>query len=177
MAETEIEAFNALKRLLEAASNEAAAEAIEAAASVYLEAAKAAAPVGSDSNNPWSKGFGRNASHSSGQLRESIQIIGTDKSKLLSSLQGNVSQRVFVGPEKKKGYYGFFVEKGHNTAGPHRIKRTANRTTHSQQGVISRKSVPARPWFEPAIKSAESRAIEAGQRAFNKKLEEIDSRR
>jgi hypothetical protein len=166
MAETEIEAFNALKRLLEAASTEAAAEAMNAAASVYLEAARAAAPVGSGS-----------LSHLSGQLRESIKIIKSNKSKIMSSMQGNISQRVFVGPEKKKGFYGYFVEKGHKTAGRHRIGRGSTNKTHSQKGSASKGSVAARPWFERVIQAAESRAIEEGQRAFNKKLEEIDSRR
>jgi hypothetical protein len=167
MAETEIEAFNALKRLLEAASTEAAAAAIDAAANVYLEAARAAAPVGSS----------RKSHHSSGQLRQSIQIIKSNKTKMLSSMQGNISQRVFVGPEKRKGYYGFFVEKGHKTAGPHRIGRQSTRTTHSQRGSKSRGSVAPRVWFESAIRSAEGRAIEEGQKAFYNKLAEIDSRR
>jgi hypothetical protein len=167
MAETEIGAFNALIRLLEAASTEAAAAAIDAAANVYLEAARSAAPIGTSLKS----------SHPPGQLRESIRVIKSNKSSLFSSLQGNVTQRVFVGPEKKTGYYGYFVEKGHKTAGRRRIARRATQTGHSQRGSTKSNSIAARPWFERAIQSAESRAIEAGQNAFNQKLEEIDSRR
>ena len=166
MAESEIEAFAALRNLLAAVSTEAVAAADQAAAEVYLRAAIAAAPVATRND----------ASHPPGQLRESIEIVGSDKTKLLSSMQGDVTRRIFVGPTKKKGFYGYFVERGWTATGPKRRARAATNTTHSQRGVSGGSKIEARPWFDPAIEGAESAAMEAAQNAFDQKLQDIDSR-
>lgn len=159
MAGFELDAFMALRDLLASMPREAIPAAEEAAAQVLVDAARAAAPV------------------QSGQLRRSIGIIrGRDRNTLVSPI-GDSARRVFIGPEKRKGYYGFFLEKGHKTAGPHRVKRGTGGIAHSQSGVATQRMVPARPWFEPAIKSAEQSALTAAERAFNSKLEQLNSRK
>lgn len=155
-----MDAFEALRNMLAGVSKEAVPAAEDAAARVYLSAARDAAP------------------RDSGQLRSSIKIIeGKDKKALSVESGGSTRRRLFVGPEKKKGYYGFFVEKGHKTAGPRRIKRRASGNTHSQSGVASKREIPAKPWFEPAIRSAESQAIQAAEVAYNGKLAELNGRK
>jgi hypothetical protein len=158
MAESEIEAFNALHRLLGSISGEAVQAADEAAAAVFLAAAKAAAPV------------------KTGQLQRSIKIITSAKSSALaSSLQGNIAPRMWVSPEKKTGYYGFFVERGWVTVGSRRRGRASTGSTHSQRGAQGGHKVPGRPWFDPAIAAAEEAAVEAAESAFNAKLGELDT--
>jgi hypothetical protein len=160
MAGFEQEAFEALRDMLAATSTEAIPAAEDAAAKVYLQAARAAAPV------------------DSGQLRASIKIIESkNKAALTVESGGGTRRRLFVGPEKKKGYYGFFLEKGHKTAGPHRVKRRASGNTHSQSGVSAQRMIPAKPWFEPAIQGADSAATSAAESAFNSKLQELNGRK
>lgn len=150
----------ALRDMLMGVSKEAIVAAENAAANVFLRAARAAAPV------------------DSGQLRSSIKIIeGKDKSQLSVGVGEAGRRRLFVGPEKKKGYYGFFVEKGYKTAGPKRIKRTASGNTHSQSGVAARRQISAHSWFEPAMRSAEASATQAAESAFNAKLQELNGRK
>lgn len=150
----------ALRDMLMGVSKEAIVAAEDAAAKVFLRAARAAAPV------------------DSGQLRSSIKIIeGKDKTVLAVEQGQSTRRRLFVGPEKKKGYYGFFVEKGHRTAGRKRIGRVASGNTHSQRGVAPTGSVGPRPWFEPAIRSAEAAATAAAETAFGAKLNELNARK
>jgi len=160
MAGFEQEAFNALRDMLAGVAKEAVPEAEMAAAKVFRTAARAAAPV------------------DSGQLRASINVIeGKDKTALSTQAGESARRRLFVGPEKKKGYYGFFLEKGHRTAGPHRVKCGTGGIGHSQAGVVTQRTVPGRPWFEPAIRSAEASAMSAAESAFNTKLAELNSRK
>lgn len=154
MAGTGSDEFDALIRLLRATSAEAVPVAENAAAVVYRDAAIAAAP------------------RKSGQLAASIKVI--EGRPLKGTLTGETRKRLFVGPEKRKGYYGYFVEKGHRSAGPKRIGRTAKGNTHSQRGVESKKQIPARPWFEASQRSADSRAVQAAESAFNAKVEELN---
>ena len=166
MAKTELDAFGELMAILKAASTEGVDAAQEAAAQVFLKAAIAAAPVAisSETNRP------------SGQLKSSIAIVkGIDKLGISSGIYGS-TVRLLVGPTKKKGFYGYFVEHGHKTAGPHRIKRAASGNTHSQSGTTSHSYVVAKPWFDNAIQDAENEAMSAAQKAFDAKLQEIDSR-
>ena len=142
MARTDVEdAFAKLGHLLKTATPKAITAARKAAADVYVRAATHAAPV------------------QSGQLKKSIKVI-----KGRADAYGEY--RLYVGPEKKTGYYGRFVEKGHKTAGRHRVKRKGSKTAHNQDGVITQKQVAARPWFEPAIKSVEKQAQDAAETAF-----------
>ena len=168
MAETEIEAFNALRRLLVATSTEAVEAADMAAADVYYRIIQGAAPVlKADTPSP---------GHPAGQLRASVKIIKSARTKLLSTMQGNVTPRIFVGPEKRAGYYGFFIEHGWVATGPRRRQRAAVGNTHSQRGVTGGHKVDAHPWFEPAVQQAESQAVQAAHTAFSAKLQELDSK-
>ena len=166
MAESEIEAFNALHRLLAATSSEAVTAADEAAAQVFLSSAQGAAPV-TEEPHP---------GHPPDQLRESVSIVRSNKTKMLSSMQGNVSQRIFVGPTKRKGYYGYFVEQGWTATGPKRRERPAANTTHAQHGVTGGHKIAGHPWFDPAIQAAQPTASQAAEAAFDQKLQELDSR-
>jgi len=182
MAESEFEAFNALRRLLVSIPKEAVPAAEDAAAQVYLNAAIAAAP------------------RKTGTLAGSIKII---EGKIRATLSGDV-RRVFVSPEKRKGYYGFFLEKGWRVPlGPRqtfytkrgalaraarakglpgraftsrRLARSGRGAAHSQQGLTGYKQIPGRPWFWPAINAADSAAVQTAEVAFNEKLKELDSR-
>lgn len=166
----ESDEFNALIKLMRDTSVFAADAATDAAAQVFKQAAIAAAP------------------RKSGQLAKSIKII---KGRKTRSLIGTGRERVFVGPEKRKGYYGYFLEKGYRLpAGSaqqfetrsgrrfttRRIARTGRGAAHSQRGLTSFKQIPPRPWFEPAVRSAEGSATSAAESAFDRKLYELDSR-
>jgi len=166
MAESEIEAFNALHRLLAATSSEAVTAADEAAAQVFLSSARGAAPVTGE----------QHPGHPPGQLRESVAIVRRAKTRMLSSMQGNVSQRIFVGPTKRQGYYGYFVEQGWTATGPKRRERPATNTTHAQHGVTGGHKIAGHPWFDPAIQAAQPTASQAAEAAFDQKLQELDSR-
>lgn len=153
--------FDALIKLLRATSAEAAPAAENAAAAVYRDAAIAAAP------------------RRSGQLAASIKII---EGRPLKSLMGETRQRLFVGPEKKKGYYGYFIEKGYTATGRatraktgRRSARNATATTHGQKGISGGRHIPGRPWFAPAIAGADSRAVNAAETAFDVKLKQLDT--
>jgi HK97 gp10 family phage protein len=138
MAQTDIEdAFSGLAVLLGKAGVEAGVEAVHAAAQVYVQAIKAAAPV------------------RLGTLRESIGIVPTKDGRLL------------VGPQKKTGYYGYFLEHGHRTAGPRRVKRSVGGRAHGQRGVVTQRTVPPQPWFEPAAQSVAAEAKQAAVAAFD----------
>ena len=158
MAGTGSDEFDALIRLLRATSAEAVPAAENAAAIVYRDAAVHAA-----------------AGHSkSGQLASSIKIIEGRPQK--GVLAGEIRNRLFVGPDKKKGFYGYFLEKGWTATGPKRRGRKATMTTHSQRGVAGGHKVHARPWFEPSQRAADSRAEQAAEAAFNSKLEQLNNR-
>ena len=155
MANTGSEEFDALIRLLRATSAEAVPAAENAAALVYQNAATAAAP------------------HKTGQLRSSVKII---EGRPLKTLMGDTRRRLFVGPEKRKGYYGFFLEKGWTATGRRRRARVATASTHSQRGIAGGRKIPGRPWFEPAIRGADSAAVQAAEAAFSDKLQQLDSK-
>lgn len=170
--------FDALIRLLRATSAEAVPAAENAAAVVYRDAAIAAATV----------------LRKSGDLAASIKIIEGRPQK---TLMGDTRNRLFVGPEKKKGYYGYFVEKGHRSplgsAVTHtsrgdryhrpgevittrRLTRAGGKAPHSQIGLTTSKTIGAHPWFEPSQRAADGRAEQAATQAFNAKLQELDSK-
>lgn len=147
--------FEALIHLLRATSAEAVPAAENAAAVVYRDAARAAAP------------------RRSGQLASSIAVI---EGRPLRTLMGDTRRRLFVGPEKKKGYYGYFIEKGYTATGGRRRRRPATETTHGQKGVTGGRKIVGRPWFDPAMRSADAAATEAAESAFDAKMKELDSR-
>lgn len=188
MAGFEQDAFNALRDLLAQTSKEAIPAAEDAASVVFRNAARSAAPV------------------KSGQLRSSIKVIeGKDKDGVSFEIGASRRRRLFVGPEKKKGYYGFFVEKGHKSPKgkaetfyqkhgalgrasrdqgqpgwafkSRRLAREAGRATHSQQGLTQSTKIDAQPWFQDAVTAAEPRALQAAENAFNAKLNELNGRK
>jgi HK97 gp10 family phage protein len=78
-----------------------------------------------------------------GQLAGNIIVYESVDRKALT---GSGGKRLLVGPEKRKGFYGYFYNFG-------------------------RKGQPARPWFETASASVEAQAMEAGIAAFQEVIE------
>jgi len=161
MAGVEFKGLDDLRRSFGAIEKAVSGEALEAgedaAAKVFRDAAKAAAP------------------RDSGRLAKSIRIVKKAVRGKLSSLQGSI-RKVYVGPEKKKGYYGYFVEKGYIWSKGRR-RRRATPTTHSQRGpTAGSKRIPPRPWFKPAMDAAMGSAEQSFKKAFNEKLQQIANR-
>jgi hypothetical protein len=80
-------------------------------------------------------------------------------------LTGQTRRRLLIGPEKKKGFYGFFLQKGWIWSKGRR-KRAASRNTHSQSGPTEGSHrIPPHPWF-PNSAQVEARAQATGETAF-----------
>ena len=151
MARTDIEdAFSSLRHLIKTATPGAVKAAQKAAGDVYVRAAKQAVPV------------------KSGRLKQSIKIIQGRPDHY-----GN--RHLYVSPDKKTGYYGYFLEKAHRAhlrafngrVHSKRLARKGNKVTHSQSGESEPTHIiPARPWLEPAIKGIEAEAQRAAEEAF-----------
>ena len=129
MAAIEIRGFEQLRRNAERLGNAIAEEAVtaaeDAAANVVKAAVEAAAP------------------RRTGQLESSVRIFeGVDR----KALSGSTRRRLLIGPEKRKGFYGYFVDVGRNLRGK-RISGTA--------------------WLSKAAASVERQAQEAGTAAFD----------
>ncbi len=181
------DAFNALIKLLRATSEEAVPAAEDAGAEVLRQAAEAAAP------------------RETGQLAASVDVIeAKDRKQLFEGKQRRrlfVSpnrKKGYYGYFLEKGwkmplgprttYYKMtggsarhyqdlgFPGRPFANRRRRRFVRLENPGTHSQQGSTTWKQIPARAWFHPAIKSAESAAEAAGATAFDSKLQEIDGR-
>ena len=156
MAGIEIRGFEELKRNAEkfgkAVAEEALLAAENAAAAAVKRAVEAAAP------------------RKTGQLAGSVIVYESLDSKALT---GSPRRRLLVGPAKKKGYYGFFLEKGWISTGRARRARKATETTHSQRGISGGRAVPPNPWFSSAAVAVESEALKAGTAAFNAVIEKI----
>ena len=148
MAGVEIKGFQELVRNCNYISKvilEKALQAAEdAAAQVVREAVESAAP------------------RKTGQLAESVDIFeGIDR----KALTGSPRRRLLVGPGKKKGYYGFFLEKGW-TWSKGRRRRVATGNTHSQSGPTEgNHRIPPHRWF-PDQSVVEAKAYAAGEAAF-----------
>ncbi len=124
MAGIEIKGFEDLRRTTEHLEKVVVEEAIiaaeDAAAKVIQQAVESSAPV------------------RTGRLKSSVRVFeGIDR----KALSGTNRRRLLVGPEKRKGFYGYFYEAG-------------------------RRGQPARPWFSAAAASVEQQAREAGIAAF-----------
>jgi HK97 gp10 family phage protein len=109
---------NILDRAIQAAE--------DAAAQVIRQAVEASAP------------------HQTGRLARSVIVYESVNRKALT---GSARRRLLVGPEKRKGFYGYFYNFG-------------------------RKGQPAMPWFETASTSVESQAMEAGIAAFQEVIQQ-----
>jgi hypothetical protein len=148
MAGVEIKGFQELVRncdyLSKVVLEKALRAAEDAAAEVVMRAVKSAAP------------------RRSGQLADSINVFESIDRRALS---GSPRRRLLIGPGKKKGYYGFFLEKGW-TWSRRRRRRVAKGNTHSQSGPTEGSyRIPAHPWF-PIPAEVEARAQSAGEAAF-----------
>jgi hypothetical protein len=148
MAGVELKGFQELVRNCNYFSKEVLEKALQAAedaaAQVVKRAVKAAAP------------------RRTGQLVDSIDIFESADRKALSGLP---RRRLLIGPGKKKGFYGFFLQKGWIWSKGRR-KRAASRNTHSQSGPTEGSHrIPPHPWF-PNQSEVEAKAYAAGEAAF-----------
>jgi hypothetical protein len=159
MAGVEIKGFQELVRNCNYLSKvvlETALQAAEdAAAETVTQAVKSAAP------------------RKSGQLAESIDVFeGIDR----TALTGSSRRRLLIGPGKKMGYYGFFLEKGWTWSKGRRSREAAARNTHSQSGRSEgTHRIPPHQWFPDSAK-IEARAYAAGEAAFMAVIESELSR-
>ncbi len=153
MAGVEIRGFQELVRNCNYLSKEVVEkvlqEAEDAAAQVVRQAVESAAP------------------RKTGQLAENINVYeGIDR----KALSGSPRRRLLIGPAKKKGFYGFFLEKGWIWSKGRR-KSAASGNTNSQSGpTTGSHRVPPHPWF-PNSAEVEARAQAAGEAAFVAVLE------
>jgi hypothetical protein len=148
MSGIEMKGFENLKRNVEQFSkivqDEAIKAAEDAAAQVVKTAVESAAP------------------RETGQLASSVQIFESQDRKVLS---GQFRRRLLVGPGKKKGFYGFFLQKGWIWSKGRR-KRAAIGNTHSQSGPTEGSHrIQPHEWF-PDPAQIEAQAYEAGKKAF-----------
>jgi len=148
MAGVEIKGFQELVRNCNYLSKQVLEKALQAAedtaAQVVRQAVESAAP------------------RKTGQLAESAKVFeGIDR----KALSGSARRRLLVGPDKKKGFYGFFLQKGWIWSKGRR-RRAASGNTHSQSGPTEGShGIPPRPWF-PGQSVVEAKAYAAGEAAF-----------
>jgi hypothetical protein len=158
MSGIEMKGFEDLKRNVEQFSkivqDEAIKAAEDAAAQVVKSAVEAAAP------------------RDTGQLASSVKVFESQDRKALT---GQTRRRLLIGPEKKKGFYGFFLQKGWIWSKGRR-KRAATGNTHSQSGPTEGSHrISPHQWF-PDPAQVEAQAYEAGQRAFEQAIEKESGR-
>jgi hypothetical protein len=147
MSGIEMKGFEQLRRDAERFGKAVADEALKAAEDAAAEAAKSVIESA--------------APRKSGQLAGSVSIVEShDK----SALTGETRRRLLVGPTKKKGFYGFFLDKGWRHAG-----RAGRKGTKAGAG----RSIPATHWFSNTMKSAEPKAQAAGEQAFLAKIRQL----
>jgi hypothetical protein len=170
MAGIEMKGFEDLKRDVEAFAqaiqDEALKEAEDAAAHAIVEMVEAAAP------------------RRSGDLARSVEIVESHDRRQLA---GDTRRRLLVGPTKRKGYYGFFLDKGwRHPIGPRarlstrrekafltgRLARSASGNTHSQRGVSGSRTISPRYWFTRLTPAMESAARSAGEKAFASRIQQ-----
>ncbi len=148
MAGVEIKGFQELVRNCNYFSKEVLEKALQAAedaaAQVVREVVESVAP------------------RKTGQLAASANVFeGIDR----KALSGSPRRRLLIGPGKKKGFYGFFLQKGWIWSKGRR-KRVASGNTHSQSGPTEGSHrIPPRPWF-PNPTEVEAQAQSAGESAF-----------
>lgn len=151
-----IRGFEQLRRDVESLQKAIQDEALVAAEDAAAEAAKrevmAAAP------------------RRSGQLARSVKVF---ESRERSQLTGQDRRRLLVGPEKKRGFYGYFLEAGWTATGRARRARTATTTTHSQRGVSGGRRIPGSGWFSRIAGTVEEAARRAGERAFQETIQRL----
>src|SRR3990172_6169575 len=130
-------------QLLARRTAEAVRASEDAAAQVYQQAIKAAAP------------------RKTGQLARSVEIFESVNRKALT---GDARRRLLVGPSKRRGFYGYFIDRGWNATG--RAKRRVGRT--------SGRRIIGTGWFTRAVAGADAQAVTAAEAAFTSKMQEIN---
>jgi hypothetical protein len=144
MSGIEMKGFEDLKRDIERFSkivqDEVIKAAEDAAAQVVKSAVEAVAP------------------RDTGQLASSVKVFENQDRKALT---GQTRRWLLIGPEKKKNFYGFFLQKGWIWSKGRR-KRAATGNTHSQSGpTTGSHRIPQHKWF-PDPAQVEARAFEGG---------------
>jgi hypothetical protein len=153
MAGIEMKGFEDLMRNVEQFSKIVQDEAIKAAEDAAAQVIKAAVETA--------------APRETGQLASSVRIFESQDRKVLS---GQSRRRLLIGPDKRKGFYGFFLQKGWIWSKGRR-KRSATSNTHSQSGPTEGSHrIPPHPWFPDPLQ-VEAQAFEAGQRAFEQVMQ------
>jgi hypothetical protein len=171
MAGMEMKGFEDMKRDVEAfaraVQDEALKGAEDAAAVVIVKMVEAAAP------------------RDSGDLARSVEIVESHDRRQLT---GDTRRRLLIGPTKRKGFYGYFIDKGwKHPKGPRvklqtqrgrafttgRRQRPAYGNTHSQRGVSGYTKVTGTKWFSSLASRMESTARAAGEAAFESKVNRI----
>ncbi|MFA5388063.1 MAG: HK97 gp10 family phage protein [Candidatus Paceibacterota bacterium] len=118
-----------------------------------------------------------NTPRQSGDLANAIEIVESTDRRALSK---GARRRLLVGPNKKMGFHGFWVDQGwKHPKGPRQVKSTrrgrqfttgrlarANGRAHSQQGVSGYVKVRARYWFTKLAPQMQSAARTAGTRVL-----------
>jgi hypothetical protein len=170
VAGIEMRGFEELKRDVErfakVVQEEALTAAEEAAANAVVKIIEAAAP------------------RKTGDLAGSVKIV---ESLDRQQMTGNPRKRLLIGPTKKKGYYGFFLDKGwRHPIGPRarlmtrrgkvfltgRLSRLASGNTHSQRGVSGYRTIAPRHWFTNLASAMESAARSAGENVFASRIQQ-----
>jgi hypothetical protein len=148
MAGIEMKGFEDLKRNIEQFSKVLQDEAIQAAEDAAAQVVKAEVEAA--------------ARRESGQLASSVQIF---ESRDRKALTGQTRRRLLIGPDKRKGFYGFFLQKGWIWSKGRR-RRVAKGNTRSQSGPTEGSHrIPPYPWF-PNPAEVEAKAQVAGETAF-----------
>lgn len=121
----------------------------------------------------------------SGSLGNSVKIIAYKNRGLTGS---KFSDKLQIGPERKSGFQGFFVDRGwKHPTGPRknvqtrrgrsfvtgRRARTASGNTHSQSGVSGSKKIEGTHWFTKVIPQVETAAEKAGNEAITRRIKRL----
>jgi len=140
----------------------AAIEALEAAenaaAKLIKERLQQAAPVGSPATKD----------KHPGQLRKSIRIVRyKDRAQLHGlvsmTIDRGATQKLVIGPERKTGYYGFFLEHGWSSPSFRRIK--GSKYLMKSYSNLKRISGGHQGWFSRVADTVERSATAAGEAA------------
>jgi hypothetical protein len=125
-----------------------------------------------------------NTPRASGDLAGAIEVIESSDRRALSK---GARRRLLVGPNKKMGFHGYWIDRGwKHPKGPRERKQTrrgrsfttgrltrANGRVHSQQGISGYVQVRPRYWFTKLAPQMLSAAHTAGMRvlqSYSKKL-------
>lgn len=165
----EVKGFEEMQKNLEKISKVIAVQAAEAAIAASAEVIRSAMASSAPVDN---RQHFYNSPHPAGQLAKNIIIFKTKSRRL-----DNPIPRTLVGPEKRKGFYGLFYEKGRKgfvVESKNKILHWINK--HGKHVFATKANVgpqPARAWAVNVAQSVERDALVAGTEAFQKKSDEL----